>query len=68
MKRLKLLLVLASMPDEAFTWLVIAIAKLPNRPNVWPDGIGGFTHESRDAISAARAAAGELLNEQSQGR
>jgi hypothetical protein len=58
-KRLKLLLVLATMPDEAFGWLTLAIQKFPGRANVWPDGIGGFKPESRAAIEAARHAAAE---------
>jgi hypothetical protein len=58
--RLRLLLILATMPDEAFMWLVQSIMLVPGRANVWPDGIGGFRDESRASITAARDAAREL--------
>lgn len=60
-QRLKLLLILATMPDEAFGWLVLNIAKVQGRPNVWPDGLGGFKPDSRAAIAAAREAATAIL-------
>ncbi len=52
MKRLKLLLLLASMPDEAFGWLVVSCLT-----RIWPDGLGGFQPESRESIAAVRAEA-----------
>lgn len=60
-KRLKLLLLLATMDDEAFVWL--AMAMLPSamlagaHAQVWPDGLGGF--QDRETIEAARDAARE---------
>lgn len=60
MDRLKLLLILATMPDEAFGWVVESIAQVEGRQNIWPDGIGGFTKESRASITAAREAAAEF--------
>jgi len=58
--RLRLLLILATMPDEAFGWLVQSIMLVPGRTNVWPDGLGGFRKESRESITAARDAAREF--------
>jgi len=54
------------MPDEAFGWLALACqpSAMLHGANVqiWPDGTGGFTRASRDAITAARAAAAEYIN------
>lgn len=62
MKRLKLILILASMPSEAFGWLVVALANPPGRNGqVWPDGLGGFRSESRASIEAAIAEARVLM-------
>lgn len=59
--RAGLLTALATMPDEAFMWLVLACRQraMVNGANnqVWPDGIGGFTSESRSAIDGVRGAA-----------
>lgn len=59
--RVKLLEALATMPDEAFQWFVLATlpsAQLrgANR-QIWPDGIGGFMADSKSSITAIRAAA-----------
>lgn len=52
-KRVKLLSVLAEMPDEAFGWFVaLAIAG-------YPEGLGGFRPESREAIEDLRKAANQ---------
>lgn len=56
MKRLKLLLILAAMPSEAFGWIVIAIAR-----NIYPDGRGGFQSASRASIEAAIKEANTLM-------
>jgi hypothetical protein len=56
MNRLKLVLILATMPSEAFGWIVPAIAH-----NIYPPGLGKFLPESRAAIEAARAEALSLL-------
>lgn len=49
--RLTLLLILATMPDEAFGWFVsFALTG-------FPDGLGGFRPDSRDAIARLREAA-----------
>lgn len=59
MKRLKLLLILASMPSEAFGWALSAMAM--GRGQIWPDGLGGFRPESQAAIRAAIAEAKLLM-------
>ena len=48
MNRLKLLLILAIMPEEAFGWILVAIAN-----NIFPSGLGGFKDDSRKSIVAA---------------
>jgi hypothetical protein len=53
----RLRLALAGMPDEALGWLVPVF--MSGRP--WPDGLGGFLPESREAIMAVRAACAEAL-------
>lgn len=64
MKRMKLLLALAMMPDEAFGWFVgwamLQNAKHP-APEAYrfPDGLGGFSPESRTAIALMQKAAKE---------
>lgn len=53
--------VLADMPDEAFSWLMLAA--LPKgmthgaTAQIWPDGLGGFQIASRTTIVAAAMAA-----------
>lgn len=49
MNRLKLLLILALMPDEAFGWFVVWTQ------NGFPDGLGGFQAASKDSIKALKA-------------
>jgi hypothetical protein len=52
---------LRTMPDEAFTWFVLAT--MPSavfegaKTQIWPDGAGGFMKESRESINAIREAA-----------
>lgn len=43
---------LTTMPDEAFGWIVQALA----RQQIFPDGLGGFRVESRKAIVEFQAA------------
>lgn len=65
--RVKLLLCLATMPDEAFSWFVAWALqndfKWPGKFK-FPDGLGGFRPESRSAIEQLRAAATEYMNKQ----
>ena len=56
MKRLKLLLILAAMPSEAFSWISVAIEH-----TIYPSGIGGFQRASQVAIREAIAEA-SILN------
>ena len=55
------------MPDEAFDWFVLA--SLPSamvrgaNAQIWPDGIGGFTHKSRESITAIRELAEVYIKE-----
>lgn len=58
--RLKLLLVLATMPDEAFGWFVIWASGSMAQ---YPDGLGGFKSESRESIVALRKEAKEYLKD-----
>lgn len=48
---------IASMPDEALGWLVVALGRQP----VWPDGLGGFRPDSAASIRAAMAAVHALM-------
>jgi len=57
--RLKLLLTLATMPDEAFGWFV---AWANGGMMQYPDGLGGFKSESRESILALRKEAKEYLD------
>jgi hypothetical protein len=54
------------MPDEAFGWFVMACPQSAmtkgGNAQIWPDGIGGFSHDSKVAIEEVRAAADEYLN------
>lgn len=58
--------ILRTMPDEAFTWLVLAT--LPSamfhgaKAQIWPDGAGGFMKESRASIEAIRDAAKRYMD------
>lgn len=57
-----LLLALAQMPDEAFGWFTLAAMQGAMTggalTQIWPDGDGGFSVESREAIEAVRCWAG----------
>lgn len=65
--RSRILKALETMPDEAFGWLVLAMrphamtGETPALAQVWPDGDGGFTHDSRNAIQETREAVAEYL-------
>ena len=54
MERLKFLLILAAMPDEAFSWVLVAA------DHAFPDGLGGFLPASRASIVAMQEAGAEL--------
>lgn len=54
-RRLTFLLILAMMPEEAFLWVAVAVAT-----RIFPDGLGGFRPDSRQAIEAIRSEA-EML-------
>ncbi len=60
MKRLKIVLILATMPEEAFGWLLVEWMR--GRP--FPDGLGGFRNDSREAIVALKNEAKHLVDEQ----
>lgn len=49
--RLKLLLILATMPEEAFGWFVLWAS---GHMTQYPDGLGGFQDQSRKSIVALR--------------
>ena len=54
--REKLLLILANMPEEAFGWFVgWATGSMVQ----FPDGLGGFRPDSRDAITKLQQTAKE---------
>lgn len=58
--RLPVLEALATMPAEAWGWVVLTLTDAPletGRGQVWPDGLGGFMRESQEAIQKTRAAA-----------
>ena len=59
---------LTTMPDEAFGWFVLACqpSAMTHGANaqIWPDGIGGFTSQSRKAITAIREAAAAYIKAQ----
>jgi hypothetical protein len=55
--REKLLTLLDQMPMEAFSWLLLTLAHIPGRGQIWPDGLGGFQDESRKSIKAVEAEA-----------
>jgi len=56
---------LATMPEEAFGWFVLAARSSAMTQGataqIWPDGIGGFMPESRAAIEALRDAVAVYL-------
>ena len=59
--RKDLIAALVTMPDEAFAWFVLACppsAMLKGgNAQIWPDGTGGFSKESRISIDIIRKAA-----------
>lgn len=63
--RRDLIAALATMPDEAFDWFVVACPTSAmahgGRAQIWPDGIGGFSAESRASIDAVRKTADAYL-------
>jgi len=63
--RLRILAALEAMPDEAFSWFVVACkpsAMLDGaKIQIWPDGIGGFSAASKQSIEEVRAAAVEYF-------
>jgi hypothetical protein len=61
--RQQLLIALTAMPEEAFSYLVLACVPESVAPSakIWPDGIGGFSGASKAAITAARTAAEAYL-------
>lgn len=54
-ERKRLLFLLRAMPDEAFGWVLNALAH-----NIFPDGLGGFALLSRGSIVAVIAEAKRL--------
>jgi hypothetical protein len=62
MNRLKLLLILATMPDEAFGWFV---AWASGHMTQYPDGLGGFKDESRKSITELRKEAKHFMESMS---
>lgn len=63
--RVALLTALATMPDEAFGWFVLACPVSAmmkgGHAQIWPDGMGGFSQESQTSVEAVRAAADAYL-------
>lgn len=68
MKRLALIKALAAMPDEAFSWFVMACPTSAmmkgGHAQIWPDGMGGFQDASRKSVEAVRKAADAYLAEE----
>lgn len=62
---------LATMPDEAFGWFVLACPQSAmtqgGAAQIWPDGTGGFTAESRKSIDAVRDAAQAYMENRRRG-
>lgn len=57
---------IAEMPDECFSWLpnrlgFVPTAHGPVRSQIFPDGLGGFSQKSREAIERFNAALNALL-------
>ncbi len=69
--RTRILAALSTMPDEAFGYLLLACAPSAMlhgaHAQIWPDGIGGFTQESRASIEETRAASKELIDKMREG-
>ncbi len=61
--RKRLELALLALPDEAFSYVALAIFNAPPAKHdaIWPDGRGGFLPESQDAITAAEKAASDYV-------
>lgn len=66
-KRQRLLDAIGTLPDEALSWLALACAPKAMlhgaHAQIWPDGIGGFTRESRAAIDRVREAAASCFDQ-----
>lgn len=64
--RAELLGELFALDDEAFTWLLLALAPSAmlhgGHTQVWPDGLGGF--RDRERIERIRKLAGQLIDAQ----
>ena len=60
-----LIAALATMPDEAFGWFVLACPQSAmtkgGLAQIWPDGMGGFSSASRASVEAVRNAADAYL-------
>jgi hypothetical protein len=61
MNRIKLLLILATMPDEAFGWFVGWASGVMIQ---YPDGLGGFQNDSRESITALRKEAANYIDKE----
>lgn len=59
--RIKLLKVLEEMPDEAFGWFVGWASGIMMQ---YPDGLGGFSENSRKSIELLRKEASEYRPEE----
>lgn len=63
--RMRIMLALALMPDEAFSWFVMACrsSAMTHGANaqIWPDGIGGFSDDSKKSINEIRSATEEYI-------
>ena len=59
--RTRILKALEEMPDEAFGWVVMAMTPRSQMRGadiqIWPDGIGGFSQDSKNSINICRNAA-----------
>lgn len=65
MNRIKLLLILALMPEESFGWFVgWALSSQSKYMGKYPDGLGGFRPESRKSIEELQKAAEEYAKQQ----
>lgn len=55
-----LIAALAAMPEESFSWFALACQASAmtkgGNAQIWPDGIGGFSAESRASIETVRKA------------
>jgi len=59
--RAHLLALLATLPDEAFGYVVNALNV--HEGGVWPGGLGGFAGKTRAAIADVRAACDAYLDD-----